>query len=52
MYLQEEGVEQWKTAFYRLEGWDTQTGYPKRETLEALGLKNAADMLQARNKLG
>jgi aldehyde:ferredoxin oxidoreductase len=52
MYLDEGGVEQWKTAFYALEGWDTKTGYPSRKTLEDLGLKHAADVLQAKNKLG
>ncbi len=52
MYLDEDGVEQWKTAFYRFEGWDTRTGYPNRNTLEDLGLKNVADLLQAKNKLG
>jgi aldehyde:ferredoxin oxidoreductase len=52
MYLNEQGVEQWKTLFYQVEGWDTKTGFPKRRTLEDLGLKNEADMLQVRNKLG
>ena len=52
MMLDEGGVEQWKTAFYKLEGWDTQTGYSIRKTLEDLGLKNVADVLQAKNKLG
>ncbi len=52
MYLDEQGVEQWKTAFYKFEGWDTKTGYPNRKTLEDLDLKNVADLLQAKNKLG
>jgi aldehyde:ferredoxin oxidoreductase len=52
MYLDEEGVEQWKTAFYRLEGWDPDTGYPNRKTLEELNLKHVADMLQTKNRLG
>jgi aldehyde:ferredoxin oxidoreductase len=52
MYLDERGVEQWKTSFYKLEGWDPATGYPTRKTLESLGLKSAADLLQAANKLG
>jgi aldehyde:ferredoxin oxidoreductase len=52
MYLDERGVEQWKTAFYLLEGWDTKTGYPTRKTLEGVGLKHVADLLQAKNKLG
>ena len=52
MYLDEQGVEQWKTAFYKLEGWDPKTGYPNRKTLEDLGMKHVADVLQAKNKLG
>ena len=52
MYLDEQGVEQWKTAFYKLEGWDPASGYPTRKTLESLGLKNVADLLQSKNRLG
>jgi aldehyde:ferredoxin oxidoreductase len=51
-YLDEEGSEQWKTAFYRFEGWDPGTGYPARKTLEDLGMRQVADVLEARNKLG
>ena len=52
LYLEDKGVEQWKTNFYRVEGWDPQTGYPRRKTLEDLGMKPVADRLQAKNKLG
>jgi aldehyde:ferredoxin oxidoreductase len=52
LYLDEKGFEQWKTAFYTVEGWDPQTGYPKRTTLEDLGMKPVTDVLQAKNKLG
>lgn len=52
MYLNDKGVERWKTAFYNIEGWDTRTGYPKRSTLEQLGMKHVADVLQANNRLG
>jgi aldehyde:ferredoxin oxidoreductase len=52
MYLNEEGVEQWKTLYYKLEGWDSKTGFPNRKVLEDLGLKNVADALQSKNKLG
>jgi aldehyde:ferredoxin oxidoreductase len=52
LYLDEKGVEQWKTAFYTVEGWDSKTGYPTRKTLEGLGLKHVADVLEAREKLG
>ncbi len=52
LYLDDGGVERWKTAFYRIEGWDARTGYPGRGTLEALGLGHAADALEAAGKLG
>ena len=41
-----------KTRFYELEGWDPESGYPRRSTLEALGLKDVADALERRGKLG
>jgi aldehyde:ferredoxin oxidoreductase len=52
LYLQDKGLEQWKTHFYKVEGWDPQTGYPGRKTLEDLGMKHVADVLQTGNKLG
>ena len=52
LYLEENGVERWKTAFYRFEGWDVKTGYPKRITLEKLGLHRVADVLEDRGRLG
>lgn len=45
-------VEDWKTKFYSVEGWDTKTGAPTRTTLEKLGLKNVADALEETGKLG
>ena len=52
LYLDDKGVEQWKTHFYKVEGWDSETGYPTRRTLEALGMKHVADILEKNNKLG
>ena len=52
LHLDDKGVEQWKTEFYKVEGWDLKTGYPTRKTLEGLNLKYVADALQAKNKLG
>ncbi len=52
LYLTREGVDQWKTHFYDIEGWDKDTGYPKRRTLEDLGMKHVADFLKSKNKLG
>lgn len=52
LYLDKAGVEQWKTHFYELEGWDVDSGSPTRNTLEEVGLKNAADTLESAGKLG
>ena len=50
--LDRDGVEQFKTNYYDLEGWDTRSGWPKRGTLEKLGMRNVADDLTAQGKLG
>jgi len=52
LYLEDKGLEQWKTYFYKVEGWDPQTGYPKRKTLEELDMKQVADILKIHNRLG
>jgi aldehyde:ferredoxin oxidoreductase len=52
MYLDRKGVDQFKTHFYELEGWDTEHGWPTRKTLEGYGLKKVADVLQSRGLLG
>ena len=52
MYLDEKGVEDFKTHFYALEGWDTAHGWPTRKTLEDFGLKHVADTMAAKNRLG
>jgi aldehyde:ferredoxin oxidoreductase len=50
--LDKNRFEEWKTIFYRLEGWNTKTGWPKRSTLEKMGLKFVADDLQSAGRLG
>ena len=45
-------VEEWKTRYYKLEGWDPETGWPTRGTLEALDLGHVADELEKNKKLG
>jgi len=52
LYLDRDGVEEFKTNFYRSEGWDVATGRPKRNTLEELGMNKVADVMAARGKLG
>ena len=50
--LDRHRVEEFKTRFYELQGWDPTTGYPTRPTLESLGLGNVADELDKNGKLG
>jgi aldehyde:ferredoxin oxidoreductase len=41
--------DRWREAvdtYYRMCGWDVQTGYPTREKLESLGLDWIAEMLR------
>jgi len=51
-HLDKAKVEEFKTRFYTLEGWDTRSGWPKRRTLESMGLKFVADELDKERKLG
>ncbi|MBP1742703.1 MAG: aldehyde ferredoxin oxidoreductase, partial [Deltaproteobacteria bacterium] len=44
--------EDWKTIFYRLEGWNTKTGWPKRSTLEKMDMGFVADALKVAGRLG
>jgi len=50
--LDREKFDEFKTRFYRLQGWDTATGYPTRAALEPLGLGYVADELKKDGKLG
>jgi len=50
--LDSDKFEDFKTLYYRLEGWDEKTGWPKRSTLESLGLADVADELDAQGKCG
>jgi aldehyde:ferredoxin oxidoreductase len=52
MYLDDAGVELFKTNFYKLEGWGVDTGWPTRKTMDDLGLKNEADILAGKGRLG
>lgn len=44
--------EEFKTRYYELEGWDPETGWPTRSTLESLGLEKVADELEQEGRLG
>jgi aldehyde:ferredoxin oxidoreductase len=50
--LDRDKFDEFKTRFYRLQGWDESSGFPKRKTLESFGLGYVADELEKNNKLG
>ncbi len=51
-HLDKARFEDFKTAYYKLEGWDPATGRPTRAALESLGLAHVADALEKDGKLG
>ena len=40
--ISKKDIEEAKTKYYRLRGWDEQTGHPTRERLEEIGLRDVA----------
>jgi len=50
--LDKDKFDEFKTRFYRLQGWDESSGYPNRSTLESLELDYVADELDRNNKIG
>jgi aldehyde:ferredoxin oxidoreductase len=52
MYLDRKGVDDFKSHYYALEGWDKEHGWPTRKTLEDFGLKRVADTMAAKGRLG
>ena len=50
--LDKKKFENMKDKYYTLRGWDVKTGLPRRSTLEKLGLKEAADILEKHKRLG
>jgi aldehyde:ferredoxin oxidoreductase len=51
-HFEREKFEEFKTRFYKLQGWDTTSGYPTRDSLKSLDLSNVADELEKHGKLG
>jgi aldehyde:ferredoxin oxidoreductase len=41
-----------RDRFYKFEGWNPDNSFPTRATLEKMGMKNVADALQSKGKLG
>jgi aldehyde:ferredoxin oxidoreductase len=50
--LDRDKFEDWKTRFYKFEGYNPENGYPTKKTLENMGLTKVADLLKKRDKLG
>ena len=50
--LDKKKFDKFKTRYYKLQEWDTATGWPTRKTLESLKLSFVADELEKNNKLG
>ena len=50
--LDREKFEDWKTRFYKFEGYNPENGYPTKKTLEEMGLNKVADVLKKAGKLG
>ncbi len=50
--IDQERFEQWKTKFYELEGWASDSGWPTRKTLASMGMDQVADELDENGKLG
>ena len=44
--------EEWKTKYFELEGWDVDSGWPTRSTLEDLDLGEVAGELERNARLG
>ncbi|PTD94758.1 aldehyde:ferredoxin oxidoreductase [archaeon SCG-AAA382B04] len=50
--LDKEKFEEWKTKYYEFEGWNPDTGWPTKETLESLGMEKMVSELEKNDKLG
>ncbi|MBW2369103.1 MAG: hypothetical protein JRH15_14595 [Deltaproteobacteria bacterium] len=50
-YIDREKFEALKDRYYQLAGWDIKTGWPTRQKLEELDMKNVADGLETMGRL-
>ncbi len=50
--IDRDRFEDWKTRFYKFEGYNPENGWPTRNTLEGMGLNKVADTLKSKGKLG
>ncbi len=51
-HIERDRFEEFKTRFYELQGWNTESGFPTRSTLANMGMNHVADELEAHGKLG
>ncbi len=50
--LDRQKVEEFKTKFYKFEGYNPENGYPTRTTMEKMNLGKVADALEKKGRLG
>lgn len=50
-YVDRQKFEALKERYYKLAGWDVKTGWPTRQKLEELGMRDVADGLAAARKI-
>ncbi len=50
--IDREKFEDFKSRFYTFEGYNPENGYPTRATLEKMGMKRVADVMEKKGKLG
>ena len=48
--VDKEKMDGFKSLYYELEGWDVDTGWPTRATLEGCNLRHVADILENQGK--
>jgi len=48
--LDRDKMDEFKTIYYDLEGWDTKTGWPTKSTLQDCGLGYVAEVLERQGK--
>jgi aldehyde:ferredoxin oxidoreductase len=51
-HFERDKFEEFKSRFYKVQGWDTSSGYPTRATLDSMGLGYVAEELAKNNRLG
>jgi len=50
--LSRDKFEDWKTRFYKFEGYNPENGYPTKKTLKKMNLDKVATLLKKKDRLG